>query len=67
MDYVDAYHVALLYDALGQRNVAFEELERAREENSINLCLLDVDPKLDSLRQDLRFERFRKLQPVCLI
>ena len=67
MDYVDAYHVALLYDALGQRNVAFEELERAREENSINLCLLDVDPKLDSLRQDPRFERFRKLQPGCLI
>lgn len=59
-DYVDAYHLALAYDALGQRNQAFQELERAREENSINLCLVDVDPKLDSLRRDPRFERFRK-------
>jgi tetratricopeptide (TPR) repeat protein len=58
-DYVDAYHIALLYDALGQRDLAFQELERAREENSINLCLLDVDPKLDSLRRDPRFERLR--------
>ena len=59
-DYVDAYHVALLYDALGQGDHAFRELERADAENSINLCLLDVDPKLDSLRRDPRFERFRR-------
>jgi hypothetical protein len=30
-------------------------LERAAEENSTMLYILDVDPKLDSLREDSRF------------
>jgi DNA-binding winged helix-turn-helix (wHTH) protein len=55
-EYVDAYYLALLNDALGMRDKAFAEMERAVNENSITLCLLDVDPKLDSLRQDPRFE-----------
>jgi tetratricopeptide (TPR) repeat protein len=54
-EYVDACYLALLYDALGMRDRAFEELERALRENSITLCLLNVDPKMDSLRQDPRF------------
>ena len=59
-EYVDAYYMALLYDALGRRNDAFAELERAREENSITICLLDVDPKMDALRGDPRFDQLRK-------
>lgn len=58
-EYVDAYHLALLYDALGNRNQAFAELERACQENSAALCLLDVDPKMDALRGDPRFPRLR--------
>lgn len=58
-EYVDAYYMAQLYDALGMRNAAFQELERAYDENSVTLCLLDVDPKLDALRQDARFEKLR--------
>jgi DNA-binding winged helix-turn-helix (wHTH) protein len=54
-EYVDAYHMALLMDALGRRDEAFEELERAVDENSSTICFMDVDPKLDSLRCDLRF------------
>jgi DNA-binding winged helix-turn-helix (wHTH) protein len=54
-EYADAYYLALAYDALDMRNEAFRELERAREENSITLCLLQVDPKMDSLRDDSRF------------
>jgi len=54
-EYVDPCYLALLYDALGNRDRAFEELERAIQENSITLCLLDVDPKMDSMRRDPRF------------
>jgi tetratricopeptide (TPR) repeat protein len=58
-DYVDAYFVALLYDALGQPDGAFRELERAVEENSATLFLLDVDPRVDPLRKDPRFGPLR--------
>jgi DNA-binding winged helix-turn-helix (wHTH) protein len=58
--YVDAYYMALLFEALGNRNEAFRELERAVEENSTMLYILDVDPKLDSLRADSRFLPLRQ-------
>jgi tetratricopeptide (TPR) repeat protein len=58
-EYVDAYYMALLRDALGNRDEAFRELERAREENSIAMHILEVDPKADSLRSDPRFRAFR--------
>jgi DNA-binding winged helix-turn-helix (wHTH) protein/tetratricopeptide (TPR) repeat protein len=49
-DYVDAYHMALLHVALGDRSAAEEELARAREENSTSLYAFDVDPRMDALR-----------------
>jgi len=58
-EYVDAYFMALLRDALGDRDGGFRELERAIQEESANLNFLDVDPKLDSLRADRRFTRLR--------
>jgi DNA-binding winged helix-turn-helix (wHTH) protein len=54
-EYVDAYYLALLYDALGMRDRAFLELQRACDEGSTTLCLLAVDPKMDPLRSDPRF------------
>jgi len=59
-EYVDAYYMALLYDAFGMRDRAFAELNRAVEEGSITLCLLDVDPKIDALRADPRFDELRR-------
>ncbi len=56
-EYVDAYYVATLCDALGMRDLAFAELDRAYDENSAMLCLLNVDPKIDGLRTDPRFAR----------
>jgi tetratricopeptide (TPR) repeat protein len=53
--YVDPYHLALLMDAVGRRDEAFAELGRACDENSSMLHMLDVEPKLDNLRQDPRF------------
>jgi hypothetical protein len=41
------------------RDKALAELNRALEENSITLCLLDVDPKMDALRCDPRFAQLR--------
>jgi tetratricopeptide (TPR) repeat protein len=59
-EYVDACYFAFAYEALGMRDRAFQELERARTENSITLCLIDVDPRMDSMREDVRFQRLRK-------
>jgi tetratricopeptide (TPR) repeat protein/DNA-binding winged helix-turn-helix (wHTH) protein len=54
-NYVDAYHIALLLDALGRREEALEELERAYFEKSYTLLFSKVDPKADALRSDSRF------------
>jgi hypothetical protein len=59
-DYVDAYYMALLRDALGDSDGAFRELERAFDENSAALPILDLDPKMDSLRRDPRFALLRE-------
>ena len=58
--YVDAYYMAVLLDALGDRDQAFQELERAYHEKSVTLFMLDVDPKLDDLRRDVRFAVLRE-------
>ena len=58
--YVDAYYMALLLNALGNRDAAFQELDRAVQENSTMLYVLDVDPKLDGLRADARFTPLRE-------
>jgi DNA-binding winged helix-turn-helix (wHTH) protein/Flp pilus assembly protein TadD len=53
--YVDAYFMAVLLDAFGDRDQAFQELERAYHEKSPTLFSLGVDPRIDSLRCDPRF------------
>jgi tetratricopeptide (TPR) repeat protein len=53
--YVDAYFMAVLMDALGDPDQAFQELERAYHEKSPLLFALSVDPRLDNLRHDPRF------------
>jgi tetratricopeptide (TPR) repeat protein len=58
-EYVDAYFQALLLHALGRKDEAFLELERAVSENSAALFVLDVDPRVDPLRADPRFGPIR--------
>jgi tetratricopeptide (TPR) repeat protein len=53
--YVDSYYMAVFLDALGDRDQAFQELERAFHERSAGLFALGVDPRLDNLRDDPRF------------
>ena len=52
--------MAVLYDALGRRDEAFEELDRAAADNSPQFFMIDVDPRMDGLRADPRFARLRK-------
>ena len=53
-EYVDAITMAVFRSALGQRDTAFAELERACAENAAPLFAMKVDPKLDTLRADRR-------------
>ena len=59
-EYVDAYHMALLLDALGRREDALAEVARAYHENSYALLFSTLDAKAEPLRSDPRFERLRK-------
>src|SRR5579863_799849 len=58
-EYVDAYPLAFLLEALGERDDAFHELERAYTERSPMMFWLDRDTKSDALRNDPRFAVLR--------
>ena len=55
--YVAAYGIGMVYLGLGDKNRAMDELERAYHENDGNdIYNIRVDPLLDDLRGDPRFE-----------
>ena len=54
--YVSAYSIAEGYIGLGDRDEAFRWLEKAYEERSRPLILLNIEPKIDPLRSDPRLE-----------
>jgi non-specific serine/threonine protein kinase len=54
--YVSSYSIAEVYLALGDRDQAFEWLEKAYEERARAMAMLSVEPKVDPLRSDHRFE-----------
>jgi len=56
----DDYFVAVYYAQLGEKDRAFEALNRALALRSPAICFLLVDPRIDSLRPDARFEAFVK-------
>ncbi|MGB7925918.1 MAG: protein kinase [Pyrinomonadaceae bacterium] len=53
--YVLPYFVATIYTGLGDKDQAFEWLEKAVADSHPGLALVNVDPKFDSLRADPRF------------
>jgi tetratricopeptide (TPR) repeat protein len=55
-DKVGTYQVALIHAGLGEKDQAFEWLEKAYEERHQGLSFLKVDPALDPLRSDPRFQ-----------
>jgi eukaryotic-like serine/threonine-protein kinase len=58
--YVPSYYFALLHTALGQRDQALRDLERAYEERSTVLAYLRIDPRLAPLHEEPRFVALAK-------
>jgi serine/threonine protein kinase/tetratricopeptide (TPR) repeat protein len=54
--HVPLYSVAIVYAALGDKDRAFAQLEQAWAQRTQYLDFLKVDPELDSLRSDPRFQ-----------
>ena len=59
--YVPAYDLALVCIGLGWKDQAFEWLAKTHEEHSGWLTYMKVEPRLDSLRGDARFEELLRL------
>jgi serine/threonine protein kinase/Flp pilus assembly protein TadD len=58
--YIQPYHLAAIYAAQGRNDEAFKWLERANRENSSMLSKIKVDPSLDKIRSDPRFNDLLK-------
>ncbi len=54
--YVPPYNIAVVYTGLGEKDQALAWLEKAYQDRSFYLTWLKVDPELDSLRSDPRFQ-----------
>ena len=57
---IGRYEIALIYTGLGDKNSAFEWLERSFESRDKGLTYLKIDPCLDPLRADPRFHELIK-------
>ena len=56
--YVSAYYFALVYAGLGEKDRAFEWLEKALQDREGPMTVIKVDALLDDLRSDARFPPF---------
>jgi len=54
--YSSPWRIATCYAALGERDQAFQWLEKAIEEHDPEMARLRVDPMMDPLRSDARFQ-----------
>jgi tetratricopeptide (TPR) repeat protein len=54
--YVPAFHIAIIYAGLGQKDQALVWLEKGYQERSAWMVWLKVDPRLDALHSDPRFQ-----------
>jgi predicted Zn-dependent protease len=57
--YVAPYNVAVIYAGLGQKDEAFNWLNRAYDDRSYMLAVYNTDSRLDTLRSDPRFDELR--------
>lgn len=53
--YVSAYFIAVIYSGLGNKDQAFQWLEKAFQERHPYLTLLKVEPVFDNIRSDPRY------------
>ncbi|MDQ3258445.1 MAG: tetratricopeptide repeat protein, partial [Acidobacteriota bacterium] len=54
-EYVSPYQIAGIYARLGEKEEALQWLEKAYEERHYQITRLNVDPRWDGLRKDVRF------------
>ena len=54
-EYVGGYELAWIHAALGEKDLAFHQLERSYQDHQPQLANLKVDPRMDPLRSDPRF------------
>jgi TolB-like protein/Tfp pilus assembly protein PilF len=54
--YVPFYYIADIYAALGDKESAFQWLDRALDQHSNSCLLLAIDPAFENLRSDPRFQ-----------
>ena len=59
-EYIESFHFAVSYAALGNKDEAFFWLRRGIDEGSIGFNELDVHPWFDDLRSDPRFKALLK-------
>jgi serine/threonine-protein kinase len=53
--YVPPYHVALVYNGLGETEKALDYLEKGLAERDVRMVFLKVEPKWNNLRREPRF------------
>ena len=53
--YVPSYNIAMIYNGLGEREEALNQLEKAFQTRDARLMLLKVEPKWNDLRSEPRF------------
>jgi TolB-like protein/Tfp pilus assembly protein PilF len=53
---VEPYFLALIYTSLGEKDLAFDWLEKGVEEHFLTMGALKLDPMFDGLREDPRFD-----------
>jgi serine/threonine-protein kinase len=58
--FVSSYLLATVHVALGEKRRALELLEHAYQQNSIDMVQAKMDPKLDPLRDEPRFQELLK-------
>ncbi|HEY6231408.1 MAG TPA: protein kinase [Pyrinomonadaceae bacterium] len=54
--WVSAYEIAIIYSLLGDRDQAFHWLQLAEREHAVGFTFVRVDPRLEALRSDPRFD-----------
>ncbi len=53
--FVPPFHIAQIYNGLGERDKTFEWLEKGYEQQDPKMAFLKVDPKLNNLRNEPQF------------
>jgi DNA-binding winged helix-turn-helix (wHTH) protein/TolB-like protein/Tfp pilus assembly protein PilF len=59
-EHVEAWNFALMHASLHEPDLAFAYFDRALEERNVGIYLLRWDPRVDSLRDDVRFSRIER-------